>query len=755
MENNEEEAFKRPPPENVQQHHTYLPREWWKAIIPSLPVSLYPRWTRFATQGRLLAAVKQAKRRRALKAIDESKFSVTAAEFVKDMEDFGTRLLREYTLKFWLYLLHKQTGLTPDELKGILGFAPVTTLDDIWNQPFPSSLLSVLKNVPKASMVQSKVSFNKAPAHVTADAKEFIKLCHVEPYDEVLFPDVHCYEEDELNTYFQRKLTYPVDDNFRDAYVSWVKGCERFKLMKDKSLASKIETHEYLYTQGTVGVVRPTADCVLHTGGGVGTRHLPENLATIQSVVVNAFWRASAALIPDKFMNKDELRVHVNSALEVVTAVMKEVLKSHDTFSQAVMAELSLSVKTTLTAYLKSKEQLLERCLQFVKERNTDFFLSYSGRLYGEAQPVTKQVFSHFCEVDLLETNLSLPEQLPKGSCSLVVVDPPFGLLKESWDDTAWRGEEIKTFVKNIEPLLADQVTIVVFVPYCAAYGGEECVSCVHTWKESLVDLEFTNPQILTMVKDDTAWAQGARLASDVQQSVLVMFRPSGDLTHFGFNKPEDHVLNANPVRFFIKPLSFSKYGRDELDKIVTKDSKTLNSTQKSYELCRWLVRHWGGKDGHLEGMVLSCCDGTGSVSVAALHEGRSVIALDKDVTQLQVAYNRVLKFFKNEERKLGVDLGQQGGEEEEGEGGASSMIDKIMEKLCSVAGASAYLAVDNKEQIFRQYLQLQEVSMLENVYLAKEPDELFASVLKTKWEDVKALLAKPAEMVDEGEDEV
>lgn len=148
-------------------------------------------------------------------------------------------------------------------------------------------------------------------------------------------------------------MIFPSEELFCDAYLSWVKGCQRVKLMKDKSIDSITNSCiQYPRYNRCCETQRPL---VLHIGGGVGTRHLPEFLATVQSVVLNTFWRASNALVPDEVHIKDELKVHINTVTEVVCVVLREVLGDHNAFFPTILAQLPLALKNTIITYLRGK----------------------------------------------------------------------------------------------------------------------------------------------------------------------------------------------------------------------------------------------------------------------------------------------------------------------------------------------------------------------------------------------------------------
>lgn len=120
----------------------------------------------------------------------------------------------------------------------------------------------------------------------------------------------------------------------------------------------------------------------------------------------------------------------------------------------------------------------------------------------------------------------------------------------------------------------------------------------------------------------------------------------------------EDKYLQGRPVRTWPLLTQTSKYVRPELDTVAKHGDRVVNPTQKTFEEGRWLVRHFcAPKQG-----VMSLCDGSGTMSIAALREGRDVIAVDYNQTQLLTSYDRVMRMHKKdvEIMKLHADSNSQ-----------------------------------------------------------------------------------------------
>lgn len=464
--------------------------------------------------------------------------------------------------------------------------------------------------------------------------------------------------------------------------------------------------------------------------------------------------------MPDVFFKtREDLSTALTGVTDFMKAVLKKATGAEDELSTVLLnSSENEKAKNVALTYLRSKgPDVLQRCLAFVRLQAMDYWIGYCCRVHGtpNSPGAVKEVESYLLQLDLLETTFAdtlkaTAPELQLGTASLIIVDPPFGLEKGKgheegdWDTDAWDGEAIKVFMNNMDPLTLPQATIAVYAPYCAAAGSLDCTGCIHVWMNTLRELGWVNPQTLVFVKDDTAWSQGARLASDVTQQVLIMFKPSGAVQHFNFTDPEDSILGANPLRFFLKPGNYSKFGRAEVDAIVMKGDKALNPTQKSVEAMRWLVRHFGRSGAGLPGMVVSACDGTGTATVAALLEGRNVIAFEKSASQVELSSHRVNRLLANENSKVQVFVGAaEKLEVAEPTAVDASSIDKFFEKVYRVPGGKEYLSVGGKVELISSYLAIQEASFVEHYYLSKTDQELFTIVVGFNYPELEAVVKR------------
>lgn len=226
------------------------------------------RWVKFASSGTLAAVIANNTRKRTNKPVNEATFYVSANEVARDLEEYAQQLLKEYSLKFWLFVLHKETGFTVDEVRSIVGFNPLfSDKDEIWKSPFGNAALSVLKSVPKASLQSNKAGWSRTTASMQGYCKSFVEVAFAnETGSEVLYPFCLSEVETDVDTVFRKKFQLPSQSDFKDVYQSWLREAQRLKLVKDRSKASRVEHHQKSVASGQVVVCPPTANNLFLTG---------------------------------------------------------------------------------------------------------------------------------------------------------------------------------------------------------------------------------------------------------------------------------------------------------------------------------------------------------------------------------------------------------------------------------------------------------------------------------------------------------
>jgi hypothetical protein len=208
----------------------------------------------------------------------------------------------------------------------------------------------------------------------------------------------------------------------------------------------------------------------------------------------------------------------------------------------------------------------------------------------------------------------------------LVIVDPPFGVLKNvPWDTTAWTAADFQVLLENLlrAEFMAPEFSVVI-------HTGHTLMREV--W-DALTNVGAFNIQVFYWNKDNHTRGSGPRFMSDYVQPMVVGFfdtKPASAEQGRGGMKQwpgwkmatgvdgagEDSRSLLHPSHWFPYPPSTSKLGRSDIDQLQVSllDGKTTaNPSQKPVELARWIIRHFC-----VEGLsVLAPCAGTGTVQVS------------------------------------------------------------------------------------------------------------------------------------------
>ena len=225
---------------------------------------------------------------------------------------------------------------------------------------------------------------------------------------------------------------------------------------------------------------------------------------------------------------------------------------------------------------------------------------------------------------------------------SLVIVDPPFGVhkagKKQGWDDKAWtpEGQSFLTAMAGLEFTRTYTVGI---------YSRRQDLQ---KWEDALekgvTGLEECKGSFwMTLGRDEVAHLQKGTPSNGKQLHMLVMKFGHGARVSLDPNTP----LGGRFAFNFPSPTRSSKYGRYEVDGLLTEGGVAVNATQKPIEEARLMVRALR-PDG-CGGAVLSLCNGTGTTMIAAALEGMDAVGVDDNKQQCTWARRRLRCFFQRE----------------------------------------------------------------------------------------------------------
>ena len=235
------------------------------------------------------------------------------------------------------------------------------------------------------------------------------------------------------------------------------------------------------------------------------------------------------------------------------------------------------------------------------------------------------------------------------GPITLVVVDPPFGLDKGSWDKPAlgWGRDQFAQFLG--------------FVCGAPAISKDGFCVAVYTTEARLPELEAAFQEAgrsaykgnlpagtlykgclkYIFVADGTPGLFAGQMGRGARQFVCA--------GQFGDAAPlaERNSLMGKFVYFTSNPRTNSRCGRPEINTWVrSKRRGHLNRTQKAVDEVRILIRTLAPK----KGVILSLCNGTATTQIAAAMEGCSSVGVDSDAEQDAEAVSRLRVFFERED---------------------------------------------------------------------------------------------------------
>ena len=244
----------------------------------------------------------------------------------------------------------------------------------------------------------------------------------------------------------------------------------------------------------------------------------------------------------------------------------------------------------------------------------------------------------------------------------LIVVDPPTGESNHHWDKKAMTPELIISMLARVlqTSMRADRCSVAVFAVQSTLSDVVSIFQRLHIGGMQIITVAKDVPAPVTKGMQPSTFVeylvvgvqvQGTRYPDMYSPPVRGPPRPPKEFPWPGFApREEDMLMGMRLDRCFPPPSVSSRHFRPELDAYITPPGTlaTVNTTQKGYELCRWLVRKFCP-----EGTaVLSLCSGVASVEVAAAKEGFNVVGVDNDEVQIAHATRRLV-MLKDAEHDL------------------------------------------------------------------------------------------------------
>ena len=234
--------------------------------------------------------------------------------------------------------------------------------------------------------------------------------------------------------------------------------------------------------------------------------------------------------------------------------------------------------------------------------------------------------------------------QGPLPPFETVIIDPPFGLDKhqkpmESWDAPRkkWGPAHLRFVVEQVkekELMYPGRFSVAM---YCLVQDVGTLVTAMEDFDD------FKGFVLYGFEKEHYAFLRKGIATPGLQQYLVVFKFGNGQVVP----QADGDGMGGRTQFTFPSVGKRSKFGRAEIDAQLWDAvvNAPVNTTQKAVEESRLLVRHLTPECGR----VLSICNGTGSVLVAAALEGRSAVGVDSSHYQNSWAVRRLQTLLHRE----------------------------------------------------------------------------------------------------------
>lgn len=231
--------------------------------------------------------------------------------------------------------------------------------------------------------------------------------------------------------------------------------------------------------------------------------------------------------------------------------------------------------------------------------------------------------------------------EVEDNSVQLVLADPPYNTTACKWDKALPLNELWTHLRRIIKPDGA-----VVF--FCQQPFTSELVQSNRSWFKYMWYWRKSRPSGYTNAKlkplkdvEEIAVFSPASTANGAK--INMKYRPQGLVrVDQNWSRPRKYgdgtgINSTRPSNKLERVIEFTGYPRQVLD-YKNSNEKLLHPTQKSLELCEYLIQTYTDKCD----LVLDPCAGSGTTCVAAINTGRRYIAFEKDLTFYEIARQRI-----------------------------------------------------------------------------------------------------------------
>lgn len=246
---------------------------------------------------------------------------------------------------------------------------------------------------------------------------------------------------------------------------------------------------------------------------------------------------------------------------------------------------------------------------------------------------------------------LTLMQQIPDESISMILTDLPYGTCASKWDKLI----DFKKMWAQYKRIIKKDRAIVLFAtqPFTSQLimSNLEMFKYAWTWYKHSAP-NFLNAKTMPLKVTEDICVFGFNPVSYNKKGEYMLYHPQ-----FTQGKPyscksgkqkadtaivRDKADAASKRGGWITESDGKRYPTTLLD--FTKDSHKVHPTQKPVDLLRYLIRTYSNEGD----LVLDSCMGSGSTCVAALREHRHFIGIELTEKYYEVAKERINNELKN-----------------------------------------------------------------------------------------------------------
>lgn len=236
---------------------------------------------------------------------------------------------------------------------------------------------------------------------------------------------------------------------------------------------------------------------------------------------------------------------------------------------------------------------------------------------------------------------LEVMKQLPDDSVDMILTDLPYSRTKNHWD-----------VIIPLEPMWEQYLRIAKENACIALFADGMFMADLMKSQESIWKYNLVWDKVLT-----SGFLNANRMPLKAHEEICIFYRKPpvynpqkvpGNRNHSKGSKKVNKNHNYGDYGFVDnhETLGEMKHPTSILRFQKPHPSKSLHPTEKSVELCEWLIKTYTNP----RGIVLDSCIGSGTTCLAAIKNDRYYIGIDLEEQYCRVAENRIREYLTEKE---------------------------------------------------------------------------------------------------------